>query len=54
MEAETSLPQSQQPVTCPCPEPDQSCTEGADKYLALRGRKQATATEYFEFDTSYL
>jgi len=27
MAAETSLPHSPQPVTCPCPEPDQSCTE---------------------------
>ena len=27
---------------------------GADKSLARPGRKQATATEYFEFHTSYL
>jgi len=27
---------------------------GADKSLALPGRKQATATEEFEFHTSYL
>ena len=27
---------------------------GADKFLARPGRKQATATEYFEFHISYL
>jgi len=27
---------------------------GADKYLAQPGRKQATATEDFEFHISYL
>jgi len=27
---------------------------GADKSLARPGRKQATATEYFDFHTSYL
>jgi len=27
---------------------------GADKSLARPGRKQATATEYFEFHISYL
>jgi len=27
---------------------------GADKSLAQAGRKQATATEYFEFHISYL
>jgi hypothetical protein len=27
---------------------------GADKFLARPGRKQATATEYFDFHMSYL
>jgi hypothetical protein len=30
------------------------CTRGADKSLARPGRKQATATEDFEFHISYL
>ena len=30
------------------------CTGGTDKSLARPGRKQATATENFEFHTSYL
>jgi len=28
--------------------------KSADKSLARPGRKQATATEYFDFDISYL
>ena len=31
-----------------------TCYGGADKSLALPGRKQATATEDFEFHISYL
>ena len=29
-------------------------TEGADKFLARPGKKQATSTEYFDFHISYL
>jgi hypothetical protein len=31
-----------------------ACTGGADKSLARLGRKQATATEDFEFHITYL
>ena len=34
--------------------PEPPCIRGADKSLARPGRKQATATEDFEFHISYL
>jgi len=46
-ELEGSLPWSQQPAICPCPEPDNRFYRSADKSLARPGRKQATATEDF-------
>jgi hypothetical protein len=61
METDVSLPHSQQPVTCPYRESDQSKScprppfyRGAGKSLARPGRKQATATEGFNFHISYL
>jgi hypothetical protein len=58
MKPERSSPCSQQPATSPYPRGHEFSPRlpymGADKSLARPGRKQATATEDFEFHVSFL